>query len=200
MYPDRDLVAREFDAIVRSQVDGVVVRRPTGRAQTAAHRLLAREGVLAPRGKSAKTTVRLLATPARIRRELSAKERDLLRELWRSAGSMLHTGADVDLGRMRSRIPMRARVQMLQMLKARQFIDFATHAHDVSLAATACEFESLPIDWPGADRRLANDLAKLDAMKSYVHTTSCRREFVLRYFGDRAARPDCGACDNCLVG
>src|SRR5205085_5033096 len=32
MHPDRDLVAREFDAIVRSQIDGVVVRRPTGRA------------------------------------------------------------------------------------------------------------------------------------------------------------------------
>jgi ATP-dependent DNA helicase RecQ len=199
MYPDRDLVAREFDAIVRSQVDGVVARRPTGRAQTAAYRLLTREGVLAARGKSAKTSVRLLATPNRIRRELSSAELELLRDLWRSAGASIQSGAVLDLGRIKSRLPLRGRLLMLQTLKARQFIDFATHADDVSLAPSARAFDSLPIDWQTLDRRMANDLAKLDAMKSYVHTTNCRREFVLRYFGDRAARPDCGACDNCLV-
>jgi ATP-dependent DNA helicase RecQ len=89
---------------------------------------------------------------------------------------------------------------MLQTLRARQFIDFATHDNDVSLAPGAREFASLTIDWAGFDRRMASDLAKLDAMKSYVHTPNCRREFVLSYFGDRAARPDCGACDNCLKG
>ena len=39
---------------------------------------------------------------------------------------------------------------------------------------------------------------KLDAMQRYAYTKRCRRAFVLRYFGDPAARPECGACDNCL--
>src|SRR5690606_28959785 len=32
----------------------------------------------------------------------------------------------------------------------------------------------------------------------YAYTDQCRRAFVLRYFGDPAARPKCEGCDNCL--
>jgi ATP-dependent DNA helicase RecQ len=41
-------------------------------------------------------------------------------------------------------------------------------------------------------------MRKLEAMQSYVYTRRCRREFILRYFGDRAARTKCTGCDNCL--
>jgi ATP-dependent DNA helicase RecQ len=35
-------------------------------------------------------------------------------------------------------------------------------------------------------------------MQQYAYTKGCRRGFVLRYFGDPAARTSCGGCDNCL--
>jgi ATP-dependent DNA helicase RecQ len=54
------------------------------------------------------------------------------------------------------------------------------------------------IDWRAIARRRNGELAKLDAMQKYAYTPGCRRGFVLRYFGDPAARSRCDACDNCL--
>src|SRR4051812_36923484 len=41
-------------------------------------------------------------------------------------------------------------------------------------------------------------MSKLDAVQRYAYTPGCRRAFVLKYFGDPAARPTCQGCDNCL--
>jgi ATP-dependent DNA helicase RecQ len=54
------------------------------------------------------------------------------------------------------------------------------------------------IDWNTIDRRRRADMQKLEAMQQYAYTKGCRRGFVLRYFGDPAARPKCAGCDNCL--
>jgi len=35
-------------------------------------------------------------------------------------------------------------------------------------------------------------------MQQYAYLKTCRRGFVLRYFGDPAARSHCGGCDVCL--
>jgi ATP-dependent DNA helicase RecQ len=54
------------------------------------------------------------------------------------------------------------------------------------------------IDWSAIDRRRAAELSKLEAVQRYAYAKTCRRAFVLRYFGDPAARTRCDACDNCL--
>jgi len=54
------------------------------------------------------------------------------------------------------------------------------------------------IDWTAIDRRRRADMQKLESMQQYAYTKGCRRGFVLRYFGDPAARTTCGGCDNCL--
>jgi ATP-dependent DNA helicase RecQ len=56
----------------------------------------------------------------------------------------------------------------------------------------------LPVDWDELARRRTVDMDRLDAMQQYAQTRSCRRAFVLRYFGDPDVRPACGACDRCL--
>ncbi len=43
------------------------------------------------------------------------------------------------------------------------------------------------------------DRSRLDMMRSYAETTSCRRQFVLSYFGEPFEAP-CGHCDNCRAG
>jgi len=54
------------------------------------------------------------------------------------------------------------------------------------------------MDWEALRRRRQADLSKLDAMQHYAYAKGCRRGFVLRYFGDPAARRSCDGCDNCL--
>jgi ATP-dependent DNA helicase RecQ len=42
------------------------------------------------------------------------------------------------------------------------------------------------------------DQSKLAMMLQYAETTSCRRRFILNYFGEDFGHSNCGACDNCL--
>ena len=42
------------------------------------------------------------------------------------------------------------------------------------------------------------DQSKLAMMLQYAETTSCRRRFILNYFGEDFDVVNCGACDNCL--
>jgi ATP-dependent DNA helicase RecQ len=47
-------------------------------------------------------------------------------------------------------------------------------------------------------RRREADLAKLDIMQRYAYSKTCRRSFILKYFGDSSATKQCEGCDNCL--
>jgi ATP-dependent DNA helicase RecQ len=42
------------------------------------------------------------------------------------------------------------------------------------------------------------DQSKLAMMLQYAETTSCRRRFILNYFGEDFDAVNCGACDSCL--
>ncbi len=42
------------------------------------------------------------------------------------------------------------------------------------------------------------DQSKLAMMLQYAETASCRRRFILNYFGEDFEQANCGACDNCL--
>ena len=43
------------------------------------------------------------------------------------------------------------------------------------------------------------DRSRVQMMGAYADATTCRREFVLTYFGERF-EPPCGHCDNCDAG
>jgi ATP-dependent DNA helicase RecQ len=49
------------------------------------------------------------------------------------------------------------------------------------------------------ENRRAFDRSRVDMMRSYAETDSCRRAFVLSYFGE-PFEPPCGNCDNCRAG
>ncbi|WP_111496199.1 DNA helicase RecQ [Marinobacter bohaiensis] len=50
---------------------------------------------------------------------------------------------------------------------------------------------------PGSDQFKRVERQKLDAMLGLCEVTSCRRQSLLRYFGDELEQP-CGNCDTCL--
>ena len=56
--------------------------------------------------------------------------------------------------------------------------------------------EPLSLDEKRIRERRARELEKLDKMVAYVNTT-CRRRYVVEYFGEDAPWEQCGSCDRC---
>ncbi len=178
-------------------------RQVNERHVAAAVRVLARAGCLLVEPPSAaRVFVRLLATPARIAAELTGErdyERELLRALWRAVGRRIEDGASIDLdglppgfGGAMGTLPV------LERLQAEQFVQIARDGGGFRLDPRCVVENRLPVDWDELARRRVVDMDRLDAMQGYAQTRSCRRAFVLRYFGDPDVRPTCGACDRCL--
>ncbi len=69
---------------------------------------------------------------------------------------------------------------------------------DVYALGELPEDDSLPVDLVhlGAKRRA--DESRLHTICAYAAGSTCRRAFVLRYFGGDEVRAECGHCDRCL--
>jgi ATP-dependent DNA helicase RecQ len=215
-YPERALVEEVYELLRRNADDtGAVDAVPADLASRlktkagdreveSALRVLVQGGAYRVEGETGqRVAVRLLATPERIKRELSADtssmELGLLRAMWRVAGSALEDGASIDLdglppgfGGGSGAIPM------LDALQSRQFLTWKRVGGGSTLVAPRKPITAFRIDWETIDRRRKADLQKLDMMQQYAYTKGCRRGLVLRYFGDPAARSKCSGCDNCL--
>src|SRR5262249_44225502 len=89
-------------------------------------------------------------------------------------------------------------MSLLEALEAKQVVQWRRCGAGAALTSAKKPITAFKIDWTAIERRRKADLQKLDAMQQYAYTKGCRRGFVLRYFGDPAARPSCAGCDNCL--
>jgi ATP-dependent DNA helicase RecQ len=214
-YPERRLVEAVHETLRRHADDAGVVQlapdalhvlvggKTRDREIDSALRVLEKNGILSSGGDgNTRLIVRLLATPDRIRRELGEEhrmERDLLRALWRLAGDRLYGGVLVEPRGLPPGFGDSQGVRsLLDRLQARQFVTWERAGSGLRLARPGERLDDRIIDWQAIERRRTADLAKLDAMQKYAYTNGCRRGFVLRYFGDPAARPRCDACDNCM--
>ncbi|HJR68375.1 MAG TPA: ATP-dependent DNA helicase RecQ [Gemmatimonadaceae bacterium] len=214
-YPDRKLVESVHEALRRHSDDkGVVDLEPSavpalvgGRAREreveSALRLLEQHGVVSTGGDgSSRILVRLLASADRIRRELGEEDRvdrDFLRALWRVAGDRLYDGVIIDPKGLPPGFGGTHGVRtILDRLQSRQFVLWERPGSGLRLARPGARLDERSIDWRATDRRRSADLSKLEAMQKYAYTPGCRRGFVLRYFGDPAARARCDSCDNCM--
>jgi ATP-dependent DNA helicase RecQ len=159
--------------------------------------LLEREGLLTPPRESGVAWIRLLATPARIRRELGADAAEItvLRSLWRIGSDALQAGTMVSLNQLAPLSPRAAR-RALQGLRERQFVDFSINTSDYT-AKPGVALSELALDWPRLNRRRDAELSRLAMMEGYALTSQCRRAFVLGYFGERDTSSRCAGCDNC---
>lgn len=217
-YPDRETVARVYALLQRKadpsgtisdSADDLATSLPgkaSGRDVESALRVLEQAGATARALESASNVrVRLLATPERITRELAGEaagqslELSILRSLWRIAGDALYTGAVVDLAALPSGLGGPAELQdALAALQDRQFVTVQRLGGGITLTAPAKKLDQFRVDWAALDSRRDSELDKLKAVQSYAYAKTCRRSFVLRYFGDPAARDRCSGCDNCL--
>ena len=214
-YPEQALVEEVYSLLQRNadESGGVdlspeeiatrIKTKATGRDIESVLRVLNKAGAYsASREGNGRVIVRLLATPDRIKRELgsgNSMELGILRAMWRVAGESLNDGALIDLdglppgfGRASGATPL------LDALQGRQFLHWRRANPGNALTNPKRPLSAFRIDWRSMDRRRTADLQKLDAVQQYAYTKGCRRGFVLRYFGDAAARPTCKGCDNCL--
>jgi ATP-dependent DNA helicase RecQ len=214
-YPEREIVEQCYAALQKkSDARGLVSAEPAdllrsikAKASTreieGAIRIMEKHRALTQStGEMSRVHVRLLATPERIKRELTGganQELGLLRALWRGVGANLKLGANVDLDGLPPGLGGAARcVPVLEALEERQFLHWERLNAGLHLADRNAPLSKFKIDWALIDRRRDGDLSKLQAVQKYAYTKECRRGFVLRYFGDPAARRQCNGCDNCL--
>ena len=214
-YPERSVVEQTYDALKAvSDKQGFASAQPEdllraikSKASTreieGAIRILERSGALTlSNGDQTRVHVRLLATPERVKRELTGDanpELGLLRALWRGVGAALRTGAVVDLDGLPPGLGGGAAcAPLLDALQDRQFLVWERLVTGLYLADKTAPLTKFNIDWALTDRRRSAELSKLQAVQKYAYTKDCRRGFVLKYFGDPAARSRCSGCDNCL--
>ena len=214
-YPERVVVEQTYDALRRrSDAQGFISEQPedlvraikskvSAKEIDGALRILERYGALSQSsGEQTRVHVRLLATPARIKKELTGDanlELGLLRALWRGVGPALHKGAVIDLAGLPPGLGgATGCVTLLDTLQDRQFLVWERLGSGMYLKDKSAELGRFAVDWSTIDRRRAAELSKLQAVQKYAYTRECRRGFVLRYFGDPAARTKCDGCDNCL--
>jgi ATP-dependent DNA helicase RecQ len=214
-YPERVVVEKTYEALTKLSDDqGFVSAEPEDLARTikpkpnvreieGAIRILTRPGaVTLSNGDQARVHVRLLATPERIKRELTGEtnsELGLLRALWRGVGASLRTGAVVDLDGLPPGLGgSAASSPLLDTLQDRQFLVWERLGSGIYMGDRNAPLSKFKIDWAILDRRRSAELSKLQAVQKYAYTRECRRGFVLRYFGDPAAKARCAGCDNCL--
>ena len=214
-YPERSVVEQVYQTLAKhSDSTGFVADEPdqlarsikpkvNGREVEGALKILTRAGAVASsNGELDRVRVRLLATPERIKRELTGDanpELGLLRALWRGVGQNLRRGAAIDLNGLPPGIGgSPACVPLLDSLQNRQFLIWERLGAGLYLTDRSAPLSKFPIDWKSIDVRRGAELAKLQAVQRYAYTRECRRRFVLKYFGDPAARGACAGCDNCL--
>jgi ATP-dependent DNA helicase RecQ len=214
-YPERTIVEEVYSALVRvskksetipDSVDDIVPLikgKISPREVESALRILSQaQAIVGNEASTSMVSVRLLATPERIRSEITGDanpELGLLRALWKIGGDAIHTGTAVDLDALPPGLGRRSgATALLDALQSRQFLIWERLGGGMRLTSPGAALSKFKIDWASIDRRRNAELSKLEAVQRYAYAKTCRRGFVLRYFGDPAAKARCDGCDNCL--
>jgi len=198
-HADRD----RFVGLSLAQLTAQLPPRTDERHVASALRILSAAGILdVEPAFASRVWVRLLATPTRITRALTGErafDREVLRSLWRAAGSRLESGTIVDLAGLPPGLDgAHGVLPVLERLQSEQYVTWARTGGGYHLLAGAADEPTPPIDWRALERRRRTDLERLEAIQGYSQSPACRRAFVLRYFGDADTRRHCAACDRCL--
>ena len=146
---------------------------------------------------------RLIASPARIRRELDRPgreaERDYLeRMLDRADAEVWYRGRDLERALVVAGSGEDGE-SLLDRLQEDGFLEWRrwpADSHGLQLLAEP-EPQALPLASADLPRRKRKELGRLDAMTRYAVDRGCRRRFLLRYFGERAPAR-CDSCDRCV--
>jgi ATP-dependent DNA helicase RecQ len=94
-------------------------------------------------------------------------------------------------------LPLTKLKVILALLKKGGFIETLSRSK-YALTDAARKNRDLVLNLANYETKKSYDQSKLAMMLQYAETTSCRRRFILNYFGEDYESTNCGACDNCL--
>lgn len=94
-------------------------------------------------------------------------------------------------------LPLTKLKVILALLKKGGFIETISRSK-YALTEAARKNRELVLNLASYETKKSYDQSKLAMMLQYSETTSCRRKFILNYFGEDYETGRCGACDNCL--
>ena len=94
-------------------------------------------------------------------------------------------------------LPLTKLKVILALLKKGGFIETSSRSK-YALTEAARKNRELVLNLASYETKKSYDQSKLAMMLQYSETTSCRRRFILNYFGEDYDAANCGACDNCL--
>lgn len=94
-------------------------------------------------------------------------------------------------------LPLTKLKVVLALLKKSGFIHTPSRSK-YALTDAARKDRDMLLNLANYETKKSYDQSKLAMMLQYAETRSCRRRFILNYFGEGFEEPNCGACDNCL--
>ena len=94
-------------------------------------------------------------------------------------------------------LPLTKLKVILALLKKGGFIETISRSK-YALTDAARKNRDMVLNLASYETKKSYDQSKLAMMLQYAETTSCRRKFILNYFGEDYDYVTCGACDNCL--
>ncbi len=94
-------------------------------------------------------------------------------------------------------LPLTKLKVILALLKKGGFIETSSRSK-YRLTEAARKNRDMVLNLASYETKKSYDQSKLAMMLQYAETTSCRRKFILNYFGEDFEKGYCGACDNCL--
>ena len=96
-----------------------------------------------------------------------------------------------------SQLPLTKLKVVLALLKKAGYIEMRSRSR-YGLTDEALKHRELVLNLTSYDTKKSYDQSKLAMMLQYAETRSCRRKFILNYFGEEFPAEICGQCDNCL--
>ena len=95
-----------------------------------------------------------------------------------------------------SQLPLTKLKVILALLKKGGFI-YNVSKGTYGIAPAIKKHSERSLNLASYETKKSYDQSKLAMMLQYCETRSCRRKFILNYFGEEFDKPNCGACDNC---
>jgi ATP-dependent DNA helicase RecQ len=94
-------------------------------------------------------------------------------------------------------LPLTKLKVILALLKKSGYIEHIGKSA-YGLTEAVRKHRDLMLNLANYETKKSYDQSKLGMMLQYAESTSCRRRFILNYFGEDFDKLNCGACDNCL--